>query len=54
MLVALVAVVSFAVLVVLPPAFLALVVRLFAAPTLSPEMPCRPSTQPRSLAAAAR
>src|SRR5437870_5321612 len=36
MLVALVAVVSFAVLVVLPPAFLALVVRVFAAPTSPP------------------
>jgi hypothetical protein len=54
MLVALVAVVSFAVLVVLPPAFLALVVRVFAAPTSSPEMPCRPATQSQALAAAAR
>jgi hypothetical protein len=54
MLVALVAVVSFAGLVVLPPAFLALAVRVFAAPTSAPEMPCRPATQPQSLAAAVR
>jgi hypothetical protein len=54
MLVALVAVISFAVLVVLPPAFLALVVRVFTAPTLSPEMPCRTANQPQTLAAAAR
>jgi hypothetical protein len=52
MLVALVAVTSFVVLVVLPPAFLALAVRVFEAPTSSREMPCRPATQPESLAAA--
>jgi hypothetical protein len=52
MLVALVAVISFAVLVVLPPAFLALVARVFAAPTSSREMPCRPATQ--HMAAAVR
>jgi hypothetical protein len=52
MLVALVAFVSFAVLVVLPPVFLALALRVFAAPTSAREMPCRPATAP--LAAAAR
>jgi hypothetical protein len=51
MLVALVFVLSFAVLVVLPPVFLALALRVFAAPTSSREMPCRPATQ--SLATAA-
>jgi hypothetical protein len=45
MLVALVAVISFVVLVVLPPTFLALVTRVFAAPTSTREMPCRPATQ---------
>ena len=52
--VALVAVVSFVVLVVLPPVFVALAVRVFAAPTSSDEMPCHHATQPRSLAAALR
>ena len=52
MLVALVAVISFVVLVVLPPAFLALAIRVFAAPTATPEMPCRPATQPLVTAAA--
>ncbi len=46
MLVALVLVVSFAVLVVLPPVFLALALRVLAAPTLTREMPCRPANQP--------
>ena len=50
MLVALVAVISFAVLVVLPPAFLALVVRVFAAPTSSREMLGRPAPQHRAAA----
>ena len=54
MLVALVAVVSFPVLVVLPPAFLALALRVFEAPTSSREMPCHPATQTHSLAAAVR
>jgi hypothetical protein len=52
MLVALVAVVSFAVLVVLPPVFFALTLRAFAAPTSSDEMPCRRATQPLVTAAA--
>ena len=52
MLVLLVAVISFVVLVVLPPVFVALAVRVFAAPTPSYEMPCRPATQ--SLATAVR
>jgi hypothetical protein len=52
MLVVLVAVISFVVLVVLPPVFLALVARVFAAPTSPREMPCGPATQ--HLAAAAR
>ena len=43
LLVALVFVISFPVLVVLPPAFLALALRVFAAPTAEPEMPCRPA-----------
>jgi len=46
MLVAPVAVVSFAVLMVLPPVLLALALRVFTAPTSSREMPCRPATQP--------
>jgi hypothetical protein len=54
MLVALVAVISFVVLVVLPPAFLALAVRVFEAPTFTPEMPCRPASQTPRLAAATR
>jgi len=52
MLVASVAVISFAVLVVLPPVFLALALRVFAASTVTREMPCRPSTQ--TLVAATR
>jgi hypothetical protein len=50
LLVVLVAVISFAVLVVLPPAFLALALRAFAAPTTSREMPCRPATHPLAVA----
>ena len=46
MLVALVAVVSFAVLVVLPPVLLALALRVFTAPTSSREMPCRTTNHP--------
>jgi hypothetical protein len=50
--VALVFVVGFAVLVVLPPAFLALAVRAFAEPAAKPEQDCRPAS--RSVVATAR
>jgi hypothetical protein len=50
MLVALVAVISFAVLVVLPPVLLALALRVFTALTSSREMPCRPTTNQPALA----
>jgi hypothetical protein len=46
MLVALVFLLSFAVLVVLPPVFLALALRAFTAPTSSREMDCRPANRP--------
>jgi len=51
MLVALVFVLSFAVLVVLPPVLLALALRVFAAPTSSREMACRPTTNRPAIAA---
>jgi hypothetical protein len=44
--VALVFVVGFAVLVVLPPAFVALAARVFAEPVAKPEQDCRPTSQP--------
>ena len=44
--VALVFVVGFAVLVVVPPAFLALAARLFAAPVAKPAQDCRPTSRP--------
>ena len=44
--VALVFVVGFAVLVVLPPAFLALAARVFAEPVAKPAQDCRPTSQP--------
>jgi hypothetical protein len=51
MLVALVFVLSFAVLVVLPPVLLALALRVFAAPTHSREMGCRPASNFPAIAA---
>ena len=50
-LVALVFVLSFAVLVVLPPVLLALALRVFAAPTHSREMGCRPASNFPAIAA---
>ena len=51
MLVALVFVLSFAVLVVLPPVLLALALRVFTAPTSSREMACRPANNLPAIAA---
>jgi len=51
MLVASVFVLSFAVLVVLPPVLLALALRVFAAPTSSREMGCRPANNLPAIAA---
>jgi hypothetical protein len=51
MLVALVFVLSFAVLVVLPPVLLALALRVFTAPTSAREMGCRPASNLPAMAA---